>query len=466
MLGQPDSFTLAVQLFQLQSKLFRGRLDIDSSNQIKWSLYFYLGRLVWSGGGAHPSERWHRLLNRYCPELSQQKEVSLDTAQFSGYTILLKIIQQDRRKRSQILALVENNLIEVLFDILQCEHQLKDKQENLELSFFYDNRDYPKTAFTLARVDKILTEATQQWQEWQNVHLTYYSPNLIPVIQQPERLKQNLENSLDEYLILTKFVDGNRTLRSLALELQQPLPNLTSFFVEYVNSGMMSFVEVQKVKESNSVNTSMGLNVQGREEAEHYSPSSGEETPLSLSVNQEEDDPEQNYGAHKPREVHNEAKKPSPTTPCPSRAELVPHKMKLLLNGNLSAYQSPEESIPLVVCIDDSPTVSTQMKQIITGEGCRFLAIQDPVTAIMQLLKMKPDLIFLDLVMPIVNGYELCAQIRRISTAKEIPVVILTGQDGLIDRVRTKMIGANEFIAKPINRERVISILFKYDLIK
>ena len=118
------------------------------------------------------------------------------------------------------------------------------------------------------------------------------------------------------------------------------------------------------------------------------------------------------------------------------------------------------------MCIDDSPTVCTQMRQIIIGEGCRFFDIQDPILAIPNLLKIQPDLIFLDLVMPVVNGYELCAQIRRISRAKDTPIVILTGKDGLIDRVRTKMVGANDFISKPVNQERVVSILRKYALIK
>ena len=397
MLERGDTFGLASQLYQLQSRLFRGRLDIEDLGQLKWSLYFYLGRLVWAGGGADSLERWQRLLNYYCPGITQLEEINPETAEFDGYILLADILKQDRSKRSQIIALVQDILVEVLFDILQYEQQLKDDQESDRLSFAYDNQNYPKTALTLVRIDQSLTEAIQKLQLWQKMKLLSYSPNLIPFIKQPERLRQNLENSIDEYRILTQFVDGKRTLRSLSLELKQPLPDLTSFFVQYVNSGMMGFLEAQKSEKE------------------------------SLEQNR---------------------------------------KTPKFFTSNISAYQSPEETLPLVMCIDDSPTVCTQMRQIIIGEGCRFFDIQDPISAIPNLLKIQPDLIFLDLVMPVVNGYELCAQIRRISRAKDTPIVILTGKDGLIDRVRTKMVGANEFISKPVNPERVISILRKYALIK
>ncbi len=405
MLEQKNSSSLASQLYQLQSGLLRCRLDIEASRELKWSLYFYLGRLMWAGGGAYPLERWHRLLNHYCPEITQLEAINPETSQFKGYLFLASLLKQEIATRYQITALVKETLGEVLFDILQYEHQLKDEQPNHQLSFTYDNKDYPKTVFTLARIDQTLTETTQQWQLWQQKQLTPYSPNLVPIIQKPKRLRQNLENSKDEYRMLTKFVDGKRTLRSLALELRQPLPNLTLSVVRYVNSGIMSFVEVQQPQKNES-----GTDAEDTREKSR--------------------------------------------------------KIQLLFTGNLEPSQFPEDYTPLVMCIDDSPTVCTQMKQIITSEGCRFLEIQDPITAIPNLLKIQPDLIFLDLVMPVVNGYELCAQIRRISKVQNIPIVILTGKDGLIDRVRTKIVGANDFISKPVIQERVSSVLRKYALIK
>ena len=405
MLLKKDRTDLAFQLYQLQSSLFRGRLDIESPDGTRWSLYFYLGRLVWQAGGVNPSERWHRLLTQQCPETKGLGNIQFQDSEFNGYNILSELLNQGKSKRSQMVILVKDALVEVLFDILQYEYLLQSKQPDCQLSFTSNARDYLPNVFTLVRIDQTLTEATKQWELWQKMKLTSYSPNLAPIIQQPERLRQNLVNSIDKYWALTKLLNGKRTLRSLALELKQPLPKLTLFLLQFVNVGIINLVEVEQGKKNTSL-----LN-------RRTSPKLTK--TLGLSVN-----------------------------------EILPDA------------QSTDEPIPLVICIDDSPTVCTHLEKIVTGAGCRFVAIQDPVKAIPSLLRIKPDLIFLDLVMPIVNGYELCAQIRRISMIKNIPIVILTGKDGLVDRVRTKIVGANEFLAKPVNQERVSSILYKFALAK
>ena len=102
------------------------------------------------------------------------------------------------------------------------------------------------------------------------------------------------------------------------------------------------------------------------------------------------------------------------------------------------------------------------MAQIIQTAGYRYVNIADPLQALPQLLELKPQLIFLDLVMPFANGYELCAQIRRISAFRATPIVIVTNNDGIADRVRAKVVGASGFLGKPIRQKQVLKVLQKY----
>jgi two-component system, chemotaxis family, response regulator PixG len=133
---------------------------------------------------------------------------------------------------------------------------------------------------------------------------------------------------------------------------------------------------------------------------------------------------------------------------------------------DIQKKQNPAEAkgsnSPLIACVDDSPQVGQMLEQIFAAHGMRFIKIQDAVQALPVLLEHKPDLIFLDLVMPVASGYEICAQLRRISVFANTPVIILTGSDGLFDRVRAKVVGSNDYVTKPVTAEKVMAVVRKY----
>ena len=95
------------------------------------------------------------------------------------------------------------------------------------------------------------------------------------------------------------------------------------------------------------------------------------------------------------------------------------------------------------------------LKTILTPQGYRFLGIQESVKAAMILEKSQPDFIFLDLVMPVLDGYQLCTQLRKIDSLKKVPIVFLTAKDGLLDRMRATLVGANGYLSKPVTVEQV-----------
>ncbi|MEB3190767.1 MAG: response regulator [Snowella sp.] len=117
---------------------------------------------------------------------------------------------------------------------------------------------------------------------------------------------------------------------------------------------------------------------------------------------------------------------------------------------------------PLIACIDDSPLMCQTMEKILTASNYQFVGINDPLRAIAILLTRKPELIFLDLVMPNANGYEICGQLRRLSIFRNTPIVILTGNDGIVDRVRAKMVGSTDFLGKPVDPDTVLNTIRKY----
>ncbi len=117
---------------------------------------------------------------------------------------------------------------------------------------------------------------------------------------------------------------------------------------------------------------------------------------------------------------------------------------------------------PLIACVDDSNQVCATIEQIVTGFGFGFLGIRDSINVLPLLVELNPEMVILDLVMPIVGGYELCTQIRRIPEFKYTPILILTSNDTFVDRIRSKFVGATAFISKAAGNDKIGEQIQKY----
>ncbi|KPQ36380.1 MAG: two component signal transduction system twitching motility response regualator PilG [Phormidesmis priestleyi Ana] len=115
-----------------------------------------------------------------------------------------------------------------------------------------------------------------------------------------------------------------------------------------------------------------------------------------------------------------------------------------------------------VACIDDSPTVLNAIQKFLEDQSLSVVAINDPVKALMQIVRSKPDLILLDITMPNLDGYELCALLRRHPRYKRTPIVMVTGNTGLIDRARAKLVRASGYLTKPFTQTDLLKMVFKH----
>lgn len=116
----------------------------------------------------------------------------------------------------------------------------------------------------------------------------------------------------------------------------------------------------------------------------------------------------------------------------------------------------------VVACVDDSVMVCRALETVTRSLGHGFVGISDPARAIATLLIRKPEIIFLDLIMPETNGYEICTQLRKTTQFKETPIIILTGNDGVVDQVRARLLGATDFIGKPVDPTIISNLIRKY----
>lgn len=124
------------------------------------------------------------------------------------------------------------------------------------------------------------------------------------------------------------------------------------------------------------------------------------------------------------------------------------------INPEIS-LQAP--SSPLIACIDDSHTVQRQVKMVLEMSGFQVLGITDPTSCLTSLVRQKPALILMDITMPEIDGYELCTMLRQSRHMRNVPIVMFTGRDGLIDRMRAQLAGANDYITKPVNADKLIA---------
>ncbi len=115
----------------------------------------------------------------------------------------------------------------------------------------------------------------------------------------------------------------------------------------------------------------------------------------------------------------------------------------------------------VIACIDDSSTVQRQVQGILEMSGYDVLSITDPTQALTSLVRQKPAAILMDVNMPDINGYELSSMLRQSKQLRDIPIMMLTGRDGIMDRMKARMLGINYYLTKPFHPQRLLENLQK-----
>jgi twitching motility two-component system response regulator PilG len=106
--------------------------------------------------------------------------------------------------------------------------------------------------------------------------------------------------------------------------------------------------------------------------------------------------------------------------------------------------------------IDDSNTIRRSAEIFLAQAGCEVILADDGFDALVKITDHQPDLIFVDIVMPRLDGYQTCALIKRNNRFAATPVVMLSSKDGLFDRARGRMVGSDEYLTKPFTKDSLL----------
>ena len=376
---------LSRKLLALSESRFTGRLDVKSMNSPAWKIYLCLGRIIWADGGEHPNRFSINYLRKISSQDNFNKKIITSANKFEcwNYRLLKILLDREQIQLEQFEKSVKRQIINIFFEILQSE-----STQELTYSVRKTSGDYlltcgfkiSLTSLTVLDAEKQLSKSQKQWQKWCNAGLEKISPNLAPKLSEIERLKKTVSPSV--YNELIKLIDGQKTLRDLAVQLDTKVRKLAVSLLPYIKDGLIELNRVDDLQSSHILSN------------------------LTTTISR---------------------------------------------NGNLS-----------IACIDDSSQVLFIMEQIVQDRGYDFIGIKKPIRAIPTLISTDPDLIFLDIGMPLINGYELCGQLKKVSKLKTKPVVMLTGQDGILDKMRAKIAGSSEFISKPIDRKSIADTITKF----
>lgn len=131
-------------------------------------------------------------------------------------------------------------------------------------------------------------------------------------------------------------------------------------------------------------------------------------------------------------------------------------------NSSINSAKPLAKSTYTIACIDDSPTVLNAINSFLDDKSFSVVMINDPVRALMQVVRIKPDLILLDVEMPNLDGYELCSLLRKHSLFKSTPIIMVTGNTGFLDRAKAKLVRASGYLTKPFNQSELLKMVFKH----
>lgn len=117
-----------------------------------------------------------------------------------------------------------------------------------------------------------------------------------------------------------------------------------------------------------------------------------------------------------------------------------------------------------VMVVDDSRTIRSTAETLLGKEGFTVVTAEDGFDALAKIATERPDIVFVDIMMPRLDGYQTCTLIKGNPDFRDIPVILLSSRDGVFDRARGKLAGSEQYLGKPFSREELVEVVRRHVL--
>jgi len=115
-----------------------------------------------------------------------------------------------------------------------------------------------------------------------------------------------------------------------------------------------------------------------------------------------------------------------------------------------------------ILVVDDSATIRRSAETMLANDGCEVITAENGFEALSQVTRHHPDLIFVDIMMPRLDGYQTCAIIKNNAEFRAIPIIMLTSKDGLFDMARGRVVGSDQYLTKPFTRDELLGAVKRH----
>ncbi|MCY7368614.1 MAG: response regulator [Chamaesiphon sp.] len=392
-------------LEQLATSQAKGCLRI-TSNDVVWLLYFYEGKLFYANHSLEPIERLEQHLRRISPIVlanqvytdlrDQLKEANLEATYPSlDYQAIRWLIAQGHISEQTAGTLVKHITKEVL-------------QSYLLLTTGTSDLIARETAFPIWWSGNFLfvtKECQTELQAWQALQPAIKSPYQRPYLINVEHplLTPDVKAKLSKILIGFSFRQLSLLLKQDELTVANNLYRLISNQIVGLRPPQPPFDRLHKLYAAGS-------------DKDRFDEQSQSVTDTLSAVNPD----------------HHSS------TTTGDLAQLTTYK---------------------IACVDDSPTILREINRFLDGDSFKVFPIVDSGTALMKIIRINPDIILLDVGMPTIDGYKLCSMLRKHPAFKKTPIVMVTGNTGIIDRAKAKMAGSTDYMTKPFTQSGLIQMV-------